>query len=517
MAAGEAGCADQAGAVMPVFEIQTERGIFQIDAPNQNEALRALDSLPPEPENSIGGAAKALGSGLAEGAIGIAGLPADAVDLATRGIDALAGTKTNESVAGVKRFGSESIKKTIEGLTGEFYKPKTGLESAISTTASFAPAVLVGPGSIARRVATNVIAPGLASEAAGQLAAGTDLEPVARVAGALAGAAGAGKAAQTIANRSAVPAVPSSHAIDAAKTDAYNTAAVKELRIAPAAVEKVLDRAAKLGKDEYLNAPQTYAQLELMKKPMNGPNFSMLDLENGRKALGELRALPGAEGRAASAAVKYLDNVIPHIGKIPGAVVKGDARAAAADLRAARANAAANFRSEMVTGFIERARNTAAATHSGGNLENEIYKQIRNALNNPRKHLSGWTAEEKEALRAVLPGVGRGMLRRVGKLLGGGGGLGQLASGGAGAATFGLPGAFALPAIGLAANKLGTSITMNKIGKVDELLRSRSPLYGPGNQSLRQSMLRGGIMQGLPSREQAVLYGLLASSPQRAN
>ena len=110
---------------MPIFEVQTDSGTYQIEAPDQNSALGALSSIP-EKSNSLGGSAKAIGSGLAEGAIGLAGLPADAIDLASRGVDYLAGTHSNEALSGVKKLGSENIKRAVESQTGEFYKPQTG-------------------------------------------------------------------------------------------------------------------------------------------------------------------------------------------------------------------------------------------------------------------------------------------------------------------------------------------------------------------------------------------------------
>ena len=70
----------------------------------------------------MSGVAKSLGSGLAEGVIGLAGLPGDLYHM---GLRALGDNLTPES-----RFGSDSIKKSVEGYTGEFYKPQ-GIAEAV--------------------------------------------------------------------------------------------------------------------------------------------------------------------------------------------------------------------------------------------------------------------------------------------------------------------------------------------------------------------------------------------------
>jgi len=246
------------------------------------------------------------------------------------------------------------------------------------------------------------------------------------------------------------------------------------------------------------------------------------DIDGTRKLLGTIAGEVGPTGRAtpdALAATRAIKAIDLYVSKIPKAdVVAGDAVAAGKILNEARANAAANFRSERVTQALEKAKNTATATHSGGNLENEIYKQVRTMLNNPKKHLRGWTAEEKAALQSVLPGKGASVLRRAGKLMGGGGGLGQLISGGAGGAMFGWPGMMAVPAAGMAANKIGSALATKRIEKVADLLRGRSPLYGAENQAaLQKSLQRGGLFSSLPRSDRLALQGLLAVRSQPTN
>lgn len=495
---------------MATFELSgPDGGTYEVEAPDETSALDAFAAMnggkmpeaAPQEGSSASGIAKSFGAGVGKSLVGLAGIPGDAFGAARR----LLGDNLTQNPA----FGSANIQKAVEGYTGEFYKPKGTLESGAETIGEFFPSMIGGPGTLGGKFATRVVAPALASEAAGQLAKGTDLEPYARVAGAVGGGMAASKFANNRSLKAATPEAPSINAIDDAKTNLYNTQAVKDLRIAPAAVEKVVDRAIDNAKSKYLDAPQTYRQLDLLKTPMNGPTFSIMDLENGRRRLNDLKALGGAEGEAARIAGNYLENIMPHWGKLPGAVVAGDAKAAANDLIAARANAAVSFRSELVNGFLEKAKNTASATHSGGNLENEIYKQVRTALNNPKKYLRGWNAEERAALKDVLPGLASTALRRFGKVLGGGGGLGQMAASGAGGAALGWPGAIAAPALGMAANKLGSSMATGRLKKVDDMLRSRAPLYGHPLANQQQAFINQPKAALLDQRS-PLLNGLLS-------
>jgi hypothetical protein len=175
-----------------------------------------LKALGQQPQNvsTMGDVAKSAGIGLAKGAIGLAGLPGDAADLASRGYDYMTGSDTNSTVHPyAQAIGSDNIQKHIENYTGQFYQPKTTAGEYAQTMGEFAPALFGGPESIATKLATRVAAPALASETAGQLTKGTSLEPYARVAGAVVGAGLPVAASRVI----------SPTTIDAANAGAVNT------------------------------------------------------------------------------------------------------------------------------------------------------------------------------------------------------------------------------------------------------------------------------------------------------
>ena len=134
-----------------------------------------------------------LATGAAKGTISLAGLPGDLAELGARGIDRatqFVGSKVGVPVAPradqAPRFGSTDIGDAVKSVTGDFYEPQTRGGRYAETVGEFAPGLLGGPAGLARRALTNVIAPGVASEAAGEATKGTNAEPYARVAAAMA-------------------------------------------------------------------------------------------------------------------------------------------------------------------------------------------------------------------------------------------------------------------------------------------------------------------------------------------
>jgi hypothetical protein len=109
------------------------------------------------------------------------------------------------------------------------------------------------------------------------------------------------------------------------------------------------------------------------------------------------------------------------------------------------------------------------------NLGNTIRQKFRSILANPR----GYSDEEIAAMRSIVRGsYTQDALRIAGNILGGGGGLGSLASAAAGHAAEGMAGAIGFPAMGMGVRQLGNMLTVRKVNALDEMIRSRSPLAG---------------------------------------
>jgi len=166
-----------------------------------------------------GGAAKQAGVGAAKGVIGMFGAGGDFADFIGRKTEEYApgygqtGRRIAGAIAspGTALFSmgqappppsSADIQKKVEGVTGEFRKPQNTAEDYAQSIGEFAPNVAMpvrGGVSLASnlvRRGANVVAPGVLSEGAGSFFKGTDVEPWARAAGAMAapfGAAAAGR------------------------------------------------------------------------------------------------------------------------------------------------------------------------------------------------------------------------------------------------------------------------------------------------------------------------------------
>lgn len=141
--------------------------------------------------------AKSFGAGLVRGGMGLVGLPGLAEGLGRKGINAIGGNVSPETVLP----GYRDIEKTVEGTVGPLHKPQTTAGEYAGTIGEFAPGVLFPvagaasrAGQIAARVGGGVVAPAVASETAGQLTKGTSAEPMARLVGALGGGLAASRA-----------------------------------------------------------------------------------------------------------------------------------------------------------------------------------------------------------------------------------------------------------------------------------------------------------------------------------
>jgi hypothetical protein len=206
---------------------QLSSALVNADAAGDVDAARALAAeitkmraAPERPSFDAADVAKSGGIGVVKGGIQLAGLPGDARMLAAKATDAIGNAvgASPETIGGIKNAAyqatrfmpgmsvfangipSEKIQKDAEGITGDFYKPKTTAGEYAQTVGEFLPAAAAGPGSFARRVGMQAVVPGMGSEFAGQQTKGTAAEPYARIAGALAAPVAASKAGPAIAD-----------------------------------------------------------------------------------------------------------------------------------------------------------------------------------------------------------------------------------------------------------------------------------------------------------------------------
>lgn len=281
-------------------------------------------------------------------------------------------------------------------------------------------------------------------------------------------------------------------------------------------------------------APKTFAVLSKAASPAEGATATVANMESIRRSLRNVSGDP-TETRAASSAIKGIDEFMGAAD--PATIVAGTAPAEGAAavgqiLRDARGNYAAAQRSNDLTGtldrantgILERAEARAQASNSGRNIDNAIRQRVESLLEKP-KDVSGFSNAELDALNGVVQGGPvRNSARSVGNLLGGGGGIAQLLGsalgGGVGAGLGGgygaAAGAAALPAAGMLAKVLENFLARRSLNKADELVRSRSPLYGeiPRSDPMTVPGLNRATGMGLLSQPQDGQDGLLPTAYQ---
>lgn len=530
---------------MPVYEVQTDAGKFQIEAADETALAAAVNELPQAPGTSLAGVAKSAGAGLVEGMAGLAGLPADALDLVARGADALLGTKAGEESAPIaKRFGSQAMMERVKGATGPLYESQGGIENVARTAGSFLPGMVGGAASIPVKLGTRVALPASAVEGAKALTEGTALEPYAPIAAGLGGLAGGIGIERAIA-RPAVAARPTRDAVAARTNSLYGSKELEDVLINPAPASKFIDDLkGRIDRDiasaddakgtfNLLNRlkgapepqPSPAARLqaemnwEAVPQPKSQAPLRIEDFDRILKRLGDEAGELSSNFKPtpnARAAMESRRAIMDFLGNLEQPnLLRGDAGVASAILREAKATAQQGFKMDKIARWVRDAEIDATKSHSGANLENVIYQKIATALKNPEKHLRGWSKDEVAALKRVMPNLAESILRRGAKFLGGGGGLGQLGSASAGAAMAGPLGAIGLPAAGMAMNKAGSAIAMRKLNNVTDTLAANTPMYAGNRAAFQQAMQGPGLLGALPSPARGSLYtALMAQRPQ---
>ena len=190
------------------------------------QLVQAAQKLRAEPQQEVSTAmdvAKSLGSGLVRGGIALVETPELLGRLGVRGYQEAKQLLGGEVEQETPIFDTVTGRTLREATTADDYQAQTTAGKYAGTVGEFLPAAVGGPAGLLRRGATAAVA-GLGSEAAGQAAEGTALEPVARVVGAFAAPSAISgiknKTVQALSKRSIEK--PNVETARAAKNAAYN-------------------------------------------------------------------------------------------------------------------------------------------------------------------------------------------------------------------------------------------------------------------------------------------------------
>jgi len=182
----------------------------------QTEEAPAAAQPADEPEtNMLSDIVQSAGAGLRSGVEGLVGAFGDTNkmqgDIAGWAAEKLGASP--ETAQGFNTFFSHfsplpfspttaEIHSMTKPVAGESYEPQTVAGEYAKTIGQFAPAAAAGPGGIGRKAAMTII-PAVASETAGQLTKGSEIEPFARTGAALLGGFAAAGRAPSLAREAA--------------------------------------------------------------------------------------------------------------------------------------------------------------------------------------------------------------------------------------------------------------------------------------------------------------------------
>ena len=306
---------------------------------------------------------------------------------------------------------------------------------------------------------------------------------------------------------------PSTESLYSAGGDAFNRMRDTGVDYSSGAVKQLAEETASKLHQKGLGPTVAKKTNRVLKELANPPENSVAgitDLHGVRKTLGEIgqNFNKPSDQKAARAAIRKLDRFIGS--PDPVAVVSGPAPRAGELLMEGNRNYAAAKRSDLLNGIERAADYRANGANSGRNKGNSIRQRIADVLTNDKK-TSGFSPEEIKTLEGINKGSKTANATRyIGNLLGGGGGLGQVAATGlglgAGSALGGSTGAgigFLLPtALGVTSKTASNLLTERALKAADALVRKRSPLY--------EEMARNAPTVKIdPARKAAIIRALL--------
>jgi hypothetical protein len=250
-------------------------------------------------------------------------------------------------------------------------------------------------------------------------------------------------------------------------------------------------------------APKTNSILDDLQQGIHfsdGKSMSVGDYISFRQVLQHEAQGTGQEALAATKAIKRLDNLFDTTSPLN---FSGASRAEIDHMRTtvkdARENFSAGYRSRTVTNKLTDVEQRANATNSGLNVDNPIRAKMRGLITpdtpsgTTRAGRSGYSADEQREMARINKGSRTiNAARDVGNMLGGGGGIGRVVSGGAGGAVGGgigmlvggPPGAAvgaaiggtAAPVVGLGLKLAENAAAKKSMTQLANSVRLRSPL-----------------------------------------
>ena len=358
--------------------------------------------------------ARSIPGGLAKGAAGTLGMLGDFLNPSdTETVEGAGGEQITVN-KGANRQGfptSQQLNSAFSAPTGGYYKPRTTAGEYTEAVASFAPAVLGGPGSLARRGLTTA-GSAIGSETLGRATKGTALETPARIAGALLGhkVASQGHRLATTGSmsnlRDAEKLTPKFSELKKRGSDLY-----EEVKASPAVIKnadfsvfndtvKDVTNKIRLSEERHPEAIKLANRIQNIAKDKTIDFVKLFDLRTDANALTGLKK---SDASAIKEIVKTLDGFVA---KLKNPSVYGDETANAAETFS-KANEfyRKGSQGEVIEKTIARAKKRSGPALN--NFDSQARKEFQNLRDNERK-FSRLDPEVQAAVTSVAEGSGLG-------------------------------------------------------------------------------------------------------------
>lgn len=379
------------------------------------------------PGEKLGQYIRGAGAATARGIADVPAIPANIAQLGAMGVEKVFGMEDPSMVSrGLAALpDTRNMLSAVTGGESDYVAPGTAGE-LISTAAEFAGGAGVSAGP--KAMLKYGVAPGIASEAAGQATEGTSIEPYARFATGLFAPLAVNTANRTVnAMFRRAADRPSLETLRDAKNAAYAAVDASGVKVPVAIVDDISSRAqAAAASRNYVPDVdnQTRAAIATLDN-LSGSPLTIGQLDNVRQRLSKRYSAAPDE----VAILDIIDVIDDTIASLPG----GDEL-----LTAARQANSHYKKAELFDQAFQRAADQAAATGSGGNTVNKFRQAVTSIINNP-KQAKFFSQAEIDVMRRFVQGdVSENALRLIGKLSPTGNGLmmalhtvGGVATGGA--------------------------------------------------------------------------------------
>lgn len=379
-------------------------------------------------------------TGLAQGTIGLVGLPGTVDDIINGGLTAGANWLTGANRRPTKSsLSGEALNQKVSNLVGGYHEPQTTAGDYAQTIGQFAPGVIGGPAGLIPKVA-SVVVPALASEALGQATRGTGLETPARIAGALLAPVGVGalkrggtslanalsgkKAASVVDEVAPTIAQTKSAAhnlYEAVKSDPSKNVIISKNSLSDLAT-KVRDIAVEHGYKPSVNRKTAIVIKDVFDLPKN--NSTLMGLETTRSLAGNVAKDYGTSDGALSARIhQVITDFMDDLGdkdiigtaanagltKSALAAPNGVVSAASADLSGvdmlgkARAGWRTMKKAQVLQNIVDNANIKAGVNYSQAGANQAIQRGFANLATNPKK-LAQFSKDEQRAIVGIATG-----------------------------------------------------------------------------------------------------------------